>query len=156
MIAACPAHGVRMRRLPGKPWLWLLALAMLLGWLFWPRPVASPAAPDAVGGATSTEVLTPTPAALALPAFLPAEARPVIARILAGGPHPHPQDGSTFGNREGLLPDRPRGHYREYTVPTPGLGHRGMRRIVTGGTPPADWYYTDDHYDSFRRFEVSQ
>ena len=27
--------------------------------------------------------------------------------------------------------------------------------IVTGGHPPREWYYTDDHYDSFRRIEVS-
>ena len=59
-----------------------------------------------------------------------------------------------FGNREQRLPQRPRGYYREYTVDTPGLGHRGARRIVTGGTPPDAWYYTDDHYDSFRSFDV--
>jgi ribonuclease T1 len=58
-----------------------------------------------------------------------------------------------FFNREGRLPSRPRGYYREYTVDTPGLGHRGARRIVTGGEPPDVWYYTDDHYDSFRPFE---
>ena len=37
---------------------------------------------------------------------------------------------------------------------TPGLSHRGARRIVTGGDPPEAWYYTDDHYDSFRPFAV--
>lgn len=57
-----------------------------------------------------------------------------------------------FGNREGRLPRQPRGWYREYTVDTPGLQHRGTRRIVTGGAPPSEWFYTDDHYDSFRRF----
>ena len=55
----------------------------------------------------------------------------------------------------GLPPGKPRGYYREYTVRTPGLNHRGARRIVTGGDPPREWYYTDDHYDSFRRFEVT-
>ena len=69
-------------------------------------------------------------------------------------PFPHPQDGDVFRNREGLLPDRPRGWYREYTVETPGLSHRGARRIVTGGDPPRAWYYTDDHYESFRAFTV--
>lgn len=57
-----------------------------------------------------------------------------------------------FGNFEGLLPEHERGYYREYTVPTPGLKHRGARRIVTGGTPlddPPEMYYTDDHYESF-------
>ena len=38
---------------------------------------------------------------------------------------------------------------------TPGLSHRGARRIVTGGNPPREWYYTDDHYDSFRGFDVA-
>ena len=53
------------------------------------------------------------------------------------------------------LPRQPRGWYREYTVDTPGLSHRGARRIVTGGNPPREWYYTDDHYDSFRGFDVA-
>lgn len=87
------------------------------------------------------------------PAFLPAEARPVLQRIAHGGVHPHRQDGSVFQNREGRLPARPSGYYREYTVDTPGLGHRGARRIVTGGQPPAVYYYSGDHYGSFRRFE---
>jgi ribonuclease T1 len=87
-----------------------------------------------------------------LPAFLPPEARSTIALIQRGGPFPHRQDGGVFGNREGHLPRQPRGWYREYTVDTPGLSHRGARRIVTGGQPPRDWYYTDDHYDSFRAF----
>ena len=74
--------------------------------------------------------------------------------IARGGPFPYHQDGGTFGNREGHLPSKPRGYYREYTVDTPGAGHRAARRIVTGGTPPEVWYYTDDHYDSFRSFDV--
>jgi ribonuclease T1 len=94
----------------------------------------------------------PTVESAALPAFLPAEATAVIGRIQRGAQHPHRQDGSVFGNREQRLPERPRGYYREYTVPTPGLSHRGARRIVTGGDPPADWYYTADHYESFRAF----
>ena len=52
------------------------------------------------------------------------------------------------------LPQRPRGYYREYTVDTPGARTRGTRRIVTGGDPPEAWYYTDDHYESFRSFTV--
>lgn len=91
--------------------------------------------------------------ASALPALLPPEAAPVIARIQRGGRFVHRQDGSTFGNRERRLPLKERGYYREYTVPTPGLSHRGARRIVTGGQPPREWYYTADHYESFRRFQ---
>lgn len=89
----------------------------------------------------------------ALPAFLPPEAAAVIGRIQHGGRFPHRQDGSVFGNRERRLPPHRHGYYREYTVPTPGLSHRGARRIVTGGDPPREWYYTDDHYDSFRAFQ---
>jgi len=83
------------------------------------------------------------------PAVLPVEGVQVLRQIRAAGPFPFRQDGATFGNREGLLPDRPRGYYREYTVPTPGSPDRGARRIVTGGDPPVDFFYTDDHYDSF-------
>lgn len=58
-----------------------------------------------------------------------------------------------FQNRERQLPAQPRGYYREYTVRTPGLSHRGPRRIVTGGNPPVIYYYTEDHYKSFRVLE---
>ena len=89
-----------------------------------------------------------------LPAFLPAEARQTLSLIQRGGPFPHRQDGDVFQNREGRLPRQARGYYREYTVDTPALSHRGARRIVTGGQPPREYYYTDDHYESFRRFEI--
>lgn len=78
-----------------------------------------------------------------------------IALIQQGGPFPYPQkDGTTFYNREGKLPAQSQGYYREYTVPTPGLSHRGARRIVTGGYPPTVYYLTVDHYESFRRLQV--
>ena len=70
-----------------------------------------------------------------------------------GGPFADRQDAGTFQNRERRLPERPRGHYREYTVPTPGSRDRGARRIVTGGDPPTEFFYTDDHYGTFRRFD---
>jgi ribonuclease T1 len=59
----------------------------------------------------------------------------------------------TFNNYEKRLPLQPRGHYREYTVPTPGVSHRGARRIVCGGEPrrPDACWYTADHYRSFRK-----
>ncbi|MGL1832941.1 ribonuclease domain-containing protein [Rhodocyclaceae bacterium SMB388] len=85
---------------------------------------------------------------------LPAEAITTLDLILAGGPFPYRQDGTTFQNRERLLPNRPRGYYREYTVPTPGARDRGARRFVTGGDPPEVFYYTQDHYRSFRRIEI--
>lgn len=89
-------------------------------------------------------------------ASLPPEARQTHRLILAGGPFPYSKDGTTFFNRERLLPPRPRGQYREYTVKTPGLSHRGARRIVCGGLPPTQpeaCYYTADHYASFKRIQ---
>ncbi|GAB1392163.1 hypothetical protein MASR1M60_03260 [Rhodocyclaceae bacterium] len=85
---------------------------------------------------------------------LPPEGQATLALIYQGGPFPHKRDGIVFQNRERLLPLQPRGHYREYTVRTPGVQHRGARRIVCGGEPPtrpeACWY-TADHYQSFRK-----
>ena len=86
---------------------------------------------------------------------LPGEAREVIRLIYAGGPFPYDKDGSTFGNRERLLPLRDHGYYREYTVRTPGERTRGARRIVAGGAKqsPEVLYYTADHYRSFKRVQ---
>ena len=87
-------------------------------------------------------------------AELPREAQQTEGLIRAGGPFPYAKDGATFGNRERQLPQRDRGFYREYTVPTPGANNRGARRIVCGGIPvrqPEVCYYTDDHYANFRR-----
>lgn len=106
------------------------------------------------GPVAAAPVAAPAGSADALPGFLPPEARRTLALIARGGPFPHRQDGAVFQNREGRLPRQAQGYYREYTVDTPGLGHRGARRIVTGGQPPREYYYTDDHYDSFRRFET--
>lgn len=80
---------------------------------------------------------------------LPAAGRRTLDLIARGGPFPYAQDGTVFQNREQLLPRQPRGYYREYTVETPGENDRGARRIVAGRD--GELYYTDDHYDSFRR-----
>jgi ribonuclease T1 len=82
-------------------------------------------------------------------AQLPPEAAQTLALIKRGGPFPYRRDGTVFGNRERLLPLEKRGYYREYTVPTPGAKDRGARRIVAGSR--SEYYYTDDHYASFRR-----
>lgn len=77
----------------------------------------------------------------------------VMRLIESGGPFPYDKDGVVFGNRERLLPKHKRGYYREYTVATPGLNHRGARRIVCGGAntrAPDACYYTKDHYASFK------
>lgn len=115
------------------------------------------------GGDAVPEVPSqPSPAQLERPAArtidrhldltgLPAEATPIITQILRGGPFAYRQDGTVFHNREHRLPAKPTGYYREYTVPAPGERTRGPRRIVAGGQPPAVFYYTADHYRSFKR-----
>jgi ribonuclease T1 len=82
-------------------------------------------------------------------AQLSAEARTTIALIRKGGPFPYAKDGAIFGNREQILPRQIRGYYREYTVKTPGERTRGARRIIWG--KGGEFYYTDDHYNHFRR-----
>ena len=84
---------------------------------------------------------------------LPPEARETLRLIDRGGPYPYRRDGVIFKNIEKRLPLKQRGYYREYTVPTPGSPDRGARRIVAGERPPAVFYYTDDHYRSFREIK---
>lgn len=119
-----------------RPWLAILALAWALA-LAWPagaqRAPREPA--PALGEVAAAE--------------LPREARATLALIRRGGPFPYAKDGAVFGNREGHLPRRKRGYYREYTVKTPGVRTRGARRIVKGRG--GEYYYTEDHYNSFRR-----
>jgi ribonuclease T1 len=120
----------------------LLAAVVLVGCQAAPPATSPVAVADAVPDC-AVESLSP-------------EAHDVIEDIEAGGPYEYPRnDGVTFGNREGLLPDEEPGYYREFTVETPGLDHRGARRIVTGGPDerdPEHWYYTADHYESFCEF----
>lgn len=162
----------RNRSTARKPGLIALVLVVLLAGWFWQQqrthePIV---APEATPSITSDSGRQSKPLPLpglerksgtsagddALPAFLPTEAHETLRLIARGGPFPHPQDGSVFGNRERRLPEKPRGYYHEYTVDTPGLSHRGARRIISGGQPPVVYYYTDDHYDSFRSFQVTQ
>ena len=74
---------------------------------------------------------------------------PHLARIERGERDPHRNDGGIFHNREGRLPDRPVGHYREYVIRTPGINHAGPQRLVIGRD--GEIWYTSDHYRSFRR-----
>ena len=82
---------------------------------------------------------------------LPREARDTLTIIRNGGPFPYSKDGATFSNREHALPRRGRGYYHEYTVKTPGARNRGARRIIAGA--PGEYYYTDDHYATFKRIK---
>jgi len=130
-----------------------LAIA-LVSTLVWLAPVAQAFTRD-----------TPPPAAVATSAAtisivplsqLPPEGQEVHRRIHDGGPFLYSKDGTVFGNRERLLPRKVRGFYREYTVPTPGLRHRGARRIVCGGEivhKPETCFYTQDHYQSFQKID---
>lgn len=86
-------------------------------------------------------------------ADLPPEALQTLRLIDEDGPFPFDRDGITFQNREELLPERPGGYYREFTVVTPGLSHRGARRIVAG--EGGERYYTADHYESFERIRLA-
>ncbi len=84
---------------------------------------------------------------------LPPEAADTVELIQQGGPFPYPQDGQTFENREGILPDCAEGYYKEYTVETPGEDDRGARRFVVGEGD--EYFYTADHYESFRLTDVN-
>lgn len=117
--------------------------------------VATEAPTDASQAATPTAAPTrgPPDRIDGLPVItldeLPPEALETLALIASDGPFPFRQDGVTFQNRERILPRKPTGYYREYTVITPGASTRGARRIVAGAE--GELYYTDDHYASFSR-----
>lgn len=131
-------------------------LMLVLGLLAWQRlsmPGAGSAAP--LPPMATEPTVARAPAAQEDATTLPAEARATLRLIRAGGPFPYDRDGVVFGNFEHHLPDRPRGYYREYTVPTPGASNRGARRLVAGGDPPDEFWYSDDHYQSFRRVEAT-
>lgn len=95
----------------------------------------------------------PAPLGVIAARDLPAEAQQTLIFIKQGGPFSYARDGVIFNNYEGILPRRERGYYHEYTVKTPGIRHRGARRIISGGTPQQgqEYFYTDDHYVSFKR-----
>jgi len=127
-------------RRQGILFAWLLAAALVLC-----GPLPAAARGPAVDGFVAVQ-------------SLPREARATYELILAGGPFPYAKDGITFGNYENMLPRQRRGYYHEYTVRTPGARNRGARRIVCGGAPgdwvrnrPAECYYSDDHYRTFRQ-----
>jgi len=85
---------------------------------------------------------------------LPPQVAQTVHLVEAGGPFPFREDGAVFLNAEGRLPDEPRGYYHEYTVVTLGSPDRGARRIVTGKN--GEFYYTSDHYETFRRVDTTR
>jgi len=146
-------------------WILLIAAFVLVFWLgkqsgsqneipaIASAPVSTPSVQNLPEPSPLPEI-SPKTAASELPDFLPPEAKTTLDLIASSGPFPNRQDGVVFQNREQRLPKKSRGYYHEYTVKTPGLSHRGARRIITGGEPVEIYYYTDDHYDSFREFKV--
>jgi ribonuclease T1 len=78
---------------------------------------------------------------------LPDDVGSTLQRISRGESFPHRDDGTVFGNRERLLPEKAYGYYHEYVHPTPGVRGPGARRVVIG--QEGDVYYTADHYRSF-------
>lgn len=136
-----PSTEMLTQKLSGFVYALLLALVAWLGGGYPPAQAqrASPEVSTAIAWIDLAE--------------LPPEARDTLRLIKAGGPFPYDKDGTRFGNRERVLPQRSPDHYTEYTVRTPGERTRGARRIVAGGDPrtSGEYYYTDDHYKSFRR-----
>lgn len=73
-----------------------------------------------------------------------------VKRIKNGTNYPqYKHDGTTFSNREGLLPSGVA--YKEYVVPPKSGYGPGVNRIVVGSD--GNWYYTPDHYKTFIKFK---
>lgn len=136
----------------------VLLAALIAALIYWNRHATAPTGMVSHGAVTlpATAQYNCPAAKTNLPGFMPAEACVSLTAILEGGPFPYSQDGVVFGNYEGRLPHEPHGYYHEYTVPTPDAHNRGARRIIAGGTPPVVFYYTDNHYRSFRQFQVNR
>lgn len=140
------------------PLLLLLIVCLLAFKTLWPNH--APGHPQAHAPVHAGNSAAPAPPAMAEIADhgnslsvgeLPPEAQQTLAAIRQGGPFAYDRDGVVFGNFEQRLPHEPRTYYHEYTVKTPGARNRGARRIIAGGNPPRVFFYTDDHYQSFRR-----
>ena len=116
-------------------WMGIVLAATL--WL----PLVAQGAQPLQGGQENLPVIAVTE--------LPVQARDTLRAIKQGGPYAYPRDGVVFNNFEQVLPERLRGYYHEYTVATPGVLSRGVRRIISGAA--AEFYYTADHYQTFKR-----
>ena len=129
---------------PQKMFSAIIALTLVAGVFVWIQPSQARETPTVKEGNFP----------LVLTTDLPKEARDTLSLIRKGGPFPYSKDGVVFGNREKALPKQPRNYYHEYTVKTPGAKNRGARRIVCGGNQTSgDCFYTDNHYESFRKIK---
>ena len=77
--------------------------------------------------------------------------QPTLDRIARGEKNSHRNDGSTFGNRERRLPQKPSGYYTEYVHPTKGISGPGPQRVIVGKGD--DIWYTPDHYETFKKIK---
>ncbi|OGR44807.1 MAG: hypothetical protein A2X35_05790 [Elusimicrobia bacterium GWA2_61_42] len=145
-------------------------------------PAAKAPPSRTVSARTEAPPCVPTKAILPGTDFLPrvtdevrtAAIKDLLTKIAACRPLPYDHDGIVFGNREGLLEPRPRGYYREYTLPIPGrdigdapvpvnvgtqtfttgdiTSPRGPERLVIGGGERI--FYTPDHYAHFVELRI--
>ncbi len=133
----------------------LVVLAGLIVWAFGGRPGSPTTAETKPVIATPSRTAPTSSSGLPVCTDVPAEVDDTVAAVRNNGPYLRPRgDGGTFGNYERLLPRKPSGYYREYTVEAPGERFPGPRRLITGGqaklgAEPAVWFYTADHYESF-------
>jgi len=70
-----------------------------------------------------------------------------LERIKNGQKHPHKNDGTVFQNKEGLLPPRDQGFYREYVHQSLNITKPGKERIIIGRN--GDVWFSPDHYLTF-------
>ncbi len=77
--------------------------------------------------------------------------KPTLDRIERGEANRHRNDGTSFQNREGRLPRKPNGYYKEYVHPTPGEKGPGPQRIIIG--QDGEVWYTADHYKTFKKIK---
>lgn len=138
-----------------RGWGGLLAGVLVVALAVWLALAGGGGAPGAAEQEGTSSQSSGTTGPSGLPTVpveeLPPEGRETLDLVDAGGPFPYRQDGATFYNREGLLPQQRRGYYREYTVETPGSDDRGARRVVVG--EGGDRYWTEDHYRSFEEID---
>jgi guanyl-specific ribonuclease Sa len=139
---------LRRRR---RPQLALLALVVAVGIGYGVDALNQSGDPGPAVSASATSATSNPTVALS---SLPTQVAQTVRLIKAGGPFPYSQDGVVFDNNEHLLPAQPRGYYHEYTVVTPGASDRATRRIVTGHA--GEYFYTDDHYESFERVDIDR
>jgi ribonuclease T1 len=139
-----------------RPQLALIALVLAVGIGYGISALHSSdssSSSSASASSTATASVSATASGSVGLSTLPVQVAQTVALIKAGGPFPYSQDGVVFDNNEHLLPAHSRGYYHEYTVVTPGANDRSTRRIVTG--QGGEFYYTDDHYETFNPIDIS-